>query len=58
VSTFSCLAKIIDHVKSYLQKQLVRRIACCHPVCKAERLVLNNMMHFKNHVARVCKISL
>lgn len=28
-------------------------IFCPHPICKAEGLELNGVMHFKNHVATV-----
>jgi hypothetical protein len=58
VSTFSRPAKMMDHVESHLHKERVETIACRHPVCKAEGLVLDNLMHFKNHVQRVHGISL
>jgi len=58
VSTFSRPAKMMDHVESHLRRQPAGIIECGHPVCKAEGLVLNNVMHFKNHVARVHGISL
>jgi hypothetical protein len=50
----------MDHVeKLHLRKQPEgQRIICHHPVCKAEGLVLDSVMHFKNHVAIVYKISL
>lgn len=33
-------------------------IFCSHPICKAEWLQLNDVMHFKNHVATVHKVDL
>jgi hypothetical protein len=48
----------MDYVESHLRKEPVETIACCHLVCKAEGLVLNSVMHFKNYVARVHGISL
>ena len=49
-----------DHIKNvYLSKVLVeQRIICHHPVCKAQGLVLDNVMRFKNYVARVYQINL
>ena len=58
MSTFSRPANMMDHVESHLRKEPAETIACHHPVCKAEGLVLNSVMHFKNHVARVHEISL
>jgi hypothetical protein len=58
VSTFSRPAKMMDHVESHLRKEPAETIACRHPVCMAEGLVLDNVMHFKNHVQRVHGISL
>ena len=58
VSTFSRLAKMMDHVESHLRKERAETIACYHPVYKAKGLVLDNMMHFKNHAQRVYSISL
>jgi len=51
---------MIDHVeRAHLQKiPPGQQIHCDHLVCKSEGLVLNNIMHFKNHVARVHRISL
>lgn len=44
---------------AYLQKiPLGQQIDCYHPVCKSEGLVLNNIMHFKNYVANIHRISL
>jgi len=49
----------MDHVeKLHLRKQLAGQRICHHPVCKAEGLVFNSVMHFKNHVATVHGISL
>jgi hypothetical protein len=49
-----------DYIEDiYLSKEPARqRIICDHPVCKAQGLVLDYVMHFKNHVARVHKINL
>jgi hypothetical protein len=58
VSTFSRPAKMMDHVESHLRKQPAEIIACCHPVCMAEGLVLNNVARFKNHVQLVHSITL
>ena len=45
---------MMDHVENlHLSKQLVdQRIICHHPVYKAEGLILNNVMHFKNHAGK------
>jgi len=51
-------AKMMDHVESHLRKEPAEIIACRHPVCMAEGLVLNNVMHFKNHVQLVHGITL
>jgi hypothetical protein len=58
--TFRRVSHMMDHVENlHLSKQAAdQRIICHHPVCKAEGLVLNNVMHFKSHVARVHGISL
>jgi hypothetical protein len=56
--TFSKPDKIMDHVESHLNKEPAGILACCHPACKAEGLVLNNILHFKNHVQLVHGIGL
>jgi hypothetical protein len=56
--TFSKPDKMMDHVESHLNKESAGIVACCHPVCKAEGLVLNNILHFKNHVQLVHGIRL
>jgi hypothetical protein len=51
---------MMDHVeRAHLQKMpSSQQIICHHPMCKAEGLVFNSVMHFKNHVAIVHGISL
>jgi hypothetical protein len=59
--TFKRVSHMWDHVEDVhlLCKVPVEEpIICQHPVCKAGGLVLNNVMHFKNHVATVHKIDL
>jgi hypothetical protein len=57
---FRRVSHMMDHVENvHLSKvSAEQRIICHHPVCKAQGLVLNHVMHFKNHVARVHKIDL
>jgi len=57
--TFPRVSHMMDHVeKLHLRKQPAGQRICDHPVCKAKGLVLNSVMHFKNHVATVHGISL
>ena len=58
--TFRRVSHMMDHVENlHLRKQPAKqRLICHHPMCKAEGLVLNHVMHFKNHVARVHRINL
>jgi len=49
---------MMDHVESHLRKEPAETVACRHPVCKTEGLVLNSVMHFKNHVEMVHGIRL
>jgi hypothetical protein len=56
--TFSKPDKMMDHVKRHLEKRTPGKYECCHLVCKAEGLLLNNIILFKNHVERVHKIRL
>jgi hypothetical protein len=58
--TFRRVSHMMDHVENlHLSKQPTdQKIICHHPMCKAEGLVLNSVMHFKNHVAAVHRISL
>ncbi|PMD60550.1 uncharacterized protein K444DRAFT_528197, partial [Hyaloscypha bicolor E] len=58
--TFNRVSHMWDHVENvHLSKvPAEQRIICYHPVCKAQGLVLDHVMHFKNHVARVHKIDL
>jgi hypothetical protein len=64
--TYSCRtfrykrpSHMMDHVERAHRRVLVEKtISCRHPVCKSSRLVLKNLMHFKNHVQTVHGISL
>jgi hypothetical protein len=58
--TFKRVSHMWDHVEDvHLSKvPAEQRIICHHPVCKTQGLVLDHVMHFKNHVARVHKIDL
>jgi hypothetical protein len=55
---FSKPDKMMDHVERHLEKRTAGMYECCHPVCKAEGLLLNNVIHFKNHVEMVHEIRL
>jgi hypothetical protein len=50
--------KIMDHVDRHLQKKVAGAFECCHLVCRAEEVLLNNVVHFKNHVEMVHGIRL
>ena len=58
--TFRRVSHMMDHVENlhFRKVSLNARIICDHPVCKAQGLVLNNVMHFKHHVATVHKVDL
>jgi hypothetical protein len=58
--TFKRVSNMWDHVEDvHLSKVPAKqRIICDHPVCKAQGLVLDHVMHFKNHVATVHQIDL
>ncbi|KFY03279.1 hypothetical protein V490_00235 [Pseudogymnoascus sp. VKM F-3557] len=56
--TFSKPDKMMDHVERHLEKRTAGKYECCHPVCKAEGLLLNNIIHFKKHVEMVHEIRL
>jgi hypothetical protein len=56
--TFSKPDKMMDHVERHLEKNTTGTFECRHPVCKAEGLLLGNIIHFKNHVEMVHKIKL
>ncbi len=58
MGTFSKPDKMMDHVKRQLEKKTAGGFECGHPVCNVEGLLLNNVMHFKNHVERVHGIRL
>jgi hypothetical protein len=47
----------MDYVKRHLKK-IVRMFKCYYLVCKVKGLLLNNVMHFKNHVKIVHNIKL
>jgi hypothetical protein len=55
--TFKRASHMMDQVeKVHLKHEPA--IFCHHPVCKSSGLVLSNLMHFKNHVAKVHGITL
>ena len=56
--TFKHVSHMWDHVENVHLKHLGQLITCHHPVCKAEGLVLNSVMHFKYHVATVHGVNL
>jgi hypothetical protein len=49
---------MIDHVERHLEKRTLGKYEYCHPVCKAEGLLLANIILFKNHVEMVHGIRL
>ncbi len=57
---FRRVSHMWDHVENiHLRRVPVeQRIIYHHPICKAEGLPLNGVMHFKNHVATVHKVDL
>src|SRR5438045_4398387 len=59
-TSFCRPSKMMDHVERAHLRGIVadRKISCRHPVCQSSRLVLNNLMHFKNHVTTVRGITL
>jgi hypothetical protein len=45
MSTFSHLAKMMDYIEeSHLRKEPAETIACRHPMCKSDGLVLDDVM--------------
>jgi hypothetical protein len=57
--TYATPNKLMNHVVSHLEGvPASQRISCRHPVCQSEGLVLNDLQHFKNHVATVHGITL
>lgn len=57
--TFSTVHKMMNHVNNHLKNvSLNQRLSCRHPVCQFEGLILDNLQHFKNHVATVHRITL
>jgi hypothetical protein len=56
--SFKRVSHMWDHVENVHLKYLDQLIPCDHPVCKAQGVVLNSVMLFKNHVARVHKVEL
>jgi hypothetical protein len=55
---FKRVSHMWDHIENLHLKHLDQQIACDHPVCKAQGVVLNSVMLFKNHVAIVHKVDL
>ena len=57
---FRRVSHMWDHVENIHLRGVPaeQRIICHHPVCKAKGELLNNVMRFKNHVAKVHKINL
>jgi hypothetical protein len=59
--TFCCNRRwhMMDYVeRAHLQGVSAdQTISCRHPICKYSGLILNNLMHFKNHVQTVRGIS-
>ena len=49
---------MIDHVESYLSKELGPTIACRYKVCEAARVVLETISEFKLHVKEEHSITL
>jgi hypothetical protein len=41
---------MIDHIESYVARELGPTVACRHPVCEATKEVLETMGEFKLHV--------
>jgi hypothetical protein len=58
--SFRRVAHMWDHVENVHLRDLAvsGMFICHHPMCKAEGLVLKNLMHFKSHVARAHGIEL
>jgi hypothetical protein len=55
---FKRVSHMWDHVENVHLKHLGQLITCDHPVCKAQGLVFNSVMLFKNHVVTVHKVNL
>jgi hypothetical protein len=49
---------MMDHIESHLRKEPTEIVACRYPVYKAEGLVLNSIIHFKNYIEMVYGIRL
>jgi hypothetical protein len=56
--TFSKPDKMMDHVERHLERNTTGTFECCHPVCKAEGVVLDKVVLFKIHVDEVHEIKL
>ena len=56
--TFKCIAHMWDHVENVHLKYLDQLIPYDHPVCKAQGVVFNAVMLFKNHIATVYGVNL
>lgn len=52
---YSRPSKMMDHVErihfSYVSPK--EPLPCCHPTCSERRLILDDLQHYKNHVAKV-----
>ena len=55
IRKFRRVSHMWDHVENIHLRDVPAEqpIFCPHPICKAEGLELNGVMHFKNHVATV-----
>lgn len=59
MKTFTRTSKMMTHVERHLEEVARNNQYCCdHPVCKSEGVILENIIHFKNHVERVHGIRL
>ena len=56
---YSKVNKMLNEIKKHLKTFVSDdKISCPHPRCKAVKLILLNVMTFKNHTAKVHKIIL
>ncbi|KAH8757001.1 FluG domain-containing protein, partial [Hyaloscypha sp. PMI_1271] len=57
---FRRVSHIMDHIKNLHLNRLPadEKLSCHHPICKSDSVVLNDINHFKNHVARTQSITL
>lgn len=47
---FSKPDKMMGLVERHIETKMAGKFECCHPVCKEEGIVLNNVILFENHV--------